>query len=734
LNWEPVEILVRKSRECLEARNFSACAEIARHILQMDPANIDATALLQQARCREDEQLQAELRAHNESIWQEAQQYFQAGNYIDCLPILNFLYELEPQDKLVQNQMQMCLQKLRGMGLDPAKVLSAMQMPGDDHASPDGLKVPNVPTLSKLPGGLSDASENAEIPGEAPLSGEEFTTPAPGISAEALSLRENSGRMFEWFFALQNPDVRRKVWIRSGAAAAILISLIILVRLLSLGLQMKPVETSFAVLVVNSTPTGAQVFVNEVPRGETNLQIDPIVPGNYEIRIEKAGFTPVMRYLPVNKGENANLSVQLEPAEKGDTESANSSQTDQDQIRVLFLQGKLEEANHECERILASDPRNKFVFQLRRAMRDQLLSKIRTEVQLQQWTDALANLKLALEIAPDDSELQMLRQQIPDKIKKDIDPPPSGIPPDNQKVQTLHRQIQKAISRGNFFPPVAGNAFDLLGKLQRINPSDSFLREKETQLSRTLYNQVNVAIQSRRMAEARERVHQGLTWFPEDPQLKALEKSIPRQSGSQVEDEHLWLQQAEQAMSAGRYLLPEKDNVLGYCNRILGVNPRHQRALQLKLEALSGALAQARTWVEKGQYEEATLNYQQLLLASSEKNLPYSPQELKNELAKSTFVSYPVIHDHGLLGKCSGKLRLNGYSLSYSPAEKSKDAFVGKFSDVVSVEGGDKVKIQFRDKTYRFSIDTGSRREESRRQTDLLFQNLLRNYLAAGKS
>ncbi len=716
LNWEPVETLVRKSRECLEAHNFSACAEIARHILQWDPENIEATALLQQARRKEDEQLQAELTTHKESLRHEAQLHYQSGNYMECWPILNFLHELEPQDKSLQDQMELCLRRMRGMGLDPAKVLSTMQIPSEDHAPPEGVNRVNGSDPS---GGLSEAEALPENRGEAPLWGDELAAPRNRISG--------------WFPALQNPEARKWWLIRGGAAVLILLLLFILFRLLSSGLWIKSVETSFAVLTVNSNPAGAQVFVNGVPRGETILQIDPIVPGNYEIKIEKAGYIPIVRYLPVNKGENANLSVQLEPAGQSPIGDGDSDQTEQEQIRALFLGGKLAEANHECERLMAENPRNEFALQLRRAIRDQLFSKIRPAVQLQQWTDALANLKLALEIAPDDPEVQALWQQLPDKIKKGIDLPNSEIRPDNRKVQELHRQIQKAIDRGIFFPPAAGNAFDLLGKLQKINPSDPFLSEKQTQLSRTVHNQVNAAIQSRRMAEARDRIRQGLTWFPEDSQLKALGKSIPQQSGSNVEDGQLWLQQAEQAMSAGRYLLPENDNVLGYCNRILSVNPRHQRALQLKLEALSGALAQARTWVEKGQYEEATSNYQQLLLASSEKNLPYSPQEVKNELAKSTFVSYPVIHDHGLTGKCSGKLRLNGYRLSYSPAGKSKDAFMGKFSDIVSVEGGDKVKIQFQDKTYRFSIDAGSQREKSRRQTDLLFQNILGNYLAASQ-
>ncbi len=467
--WEPVEILVRKSRECLEARNYFACAEIARHILQLDPENAEATALLQQARREEDDHLQAELAAHNESLRHEAQLHFQAGNYVECLPILNFLHELEPQDKSVQDQMELCLGKLRGVGLDTANVLSPSIISNEDTASPECANGVNMLSQSA---GLSEATANEESLGEPLPSEEELAAARNRNSSGAMVFKELSAQISGWVLALQNPEVRKLWLIRGGAAAAILFSLFILIRLLSFGLRIKSVETSFAVLGVSSTPTGAQVFINGVPRGETNLRIDPIVPGNYEIKIEKSGFVPIVRYLPVNKGENANLSIQLEPTRKSGAEEVDSNLAEQDQIRTLFLQGKLTEANHACERILAADPRNEFALQLRRAMRDQLLSKIRPEVQLQQWPDALVNLKLALKIAPDDLELRTLWAQLPDKIKKGTDLPNSEIRPDNRKAQALHRQLRKAIGPRIIFPPSTENAFDLLGKLQMMSLAD----------------------------------------------------------------------------------------------------------------------------------------------------------------------------------------------------------------------------------------------------------------------
>jgi len=192
-----------------------------------------------------------------------------------------------------------------------------------------------------------------------------------------------------------------------------------------------------------------------------------------------------------------------------------------------------------------------------------------------------------------------------------------------------------------------------------------------------------------------------------------------------------WLRKAEVAARSGNYVSPVNDNTVAYCNRILALTPGDSEALRLKQEGIDQALAQAKKSIENHRFGAARDIYSSLLqLSQQENDFPVGSQDLKSELDKLAFVSYPVVHDH-ILGSCKGELRFNAYVLSFVPLGNSTDDFLEPFSQVRLFAPGDKLKIEIRVKTYHFAADVDSKLESKERIRRILQD--LRRRMAAGQ-
>ena len=66
-----------------------------------------------------------------------------------------------------------------------------------------------------------------------------------------------------------------------------------------------------------------------------------------------------------------------------------------------------------------------------------------------------------------------------------------------------------------------------------------------------------------------------------------------------------------------------------------------------------------------------------------------------------------MVHDHKL-GSCSGILRFNAYAVSYVPSGGSGDGFAESLDSIVLNDEGDRLKITYRDRTFRFRSENGN--------------------------
>ena len=74
-------------------------------------------------------------------------------------------------------------------------------------------------------------------------------------------------------------------------------------------------EAAPSTLIISSIPTGARVFVNNQYAGSAPME-QVVRPGNYTVRIEADGFTPLTQNVEVSDGAEQRLQFTLEPEEQ----------------------------------------------------------------------------------------------------------------------------------------------------------------------------------------------------------------------------------------------------------------------------------------------------------------------------------------------------------------------------------------------------------------------------------
>ncbi|MCI0626981.1 MAG: hypothetical protein L0387_35930 [Acidobacteria bacterium] len=223
--------------------------------------------------------------------------------------------------------------------------------------------------------------------------------------------------------------------------------------------------------------------------------------------------------------------------------------------------------------------------------------------------------------------------------------------------------------------------------------------------------ELTTRIQAQEFDQARTLLAKLESGFPGNGELKTLSDRLRAEEGRQQSLASSWVQKAEAALIAGHYVTPPHDNVLVYCNQALKADPRNQRASDLKKDIVGRAVAQARDWIQRGKFDAARIFYASMdYLAMNDNEFPYSKAELKQELQKLEFKSYPMLHEHKL-GSCAGKLRISAYAVSYVPSGSSGDGFTESLKSIIAGEEGEKLRISYRDRTFRFHPDQRSSRE-----------------------
>ena len=372
------------------------------------------------------------------------------------------------------------------------------------------------------------------------------------------------------------------------------------------------------------------------------------------------------------------------------------------EAQALFDAGKLQEAALVCDSILSKDPQDSFAVSIKEYTRAALAkSKASTDeavpsdqtAQLQQVTTRAqspvpsANPQALNQPTSWDRPLPALSAN-----RAILDPKRTDASIQNRRGQLTNPPKQVAPAPASVVPttPAASQAVTV----PQIKP-DQLL-------------ELNSRIQAKDFDQARLLLAQLESGFPGNLDLRTLAERLRVEVGKQQAQASSWIEKAEAAWIAGRYVTPPDDNVVVYCNLSLKADPKNQRATNLKKEIVQRAVAQAQDWIQRGKFDAARLSYASMdYLARGDAAFPFPKPDIKRELDKLEFRTYSMVHDHKL-GSCSGMLRFNSYAVSYVPSGGSGDGFTESLNSIFINDEGERLKISYRDRSFRLRSQNGN--------------------------
>jgi tetratricopeptide (TPR) repeat protein len=720
--------LLSQGKAHLENEEFEACVKKMNQVLSLAPGNVEASSLIVEAQKKSEElRLEEELVVHIENLKKEAMDQFDKEQYHDCLRTFKFLCEMEPKNRTLQDYHELSRQKVQEMEdvepksggtsgpvTEPETNLKASILASKSSVQPSlttEVKTQDAPAITVR--GFEATVDNST---PLPPAQTQVTAPKPFENLTKIATQDRPEALQEEATPATNQKTM-KVWIAMiGAAALAFVAMVGQPAFLKH--PPKPVVTTFE---IQSEPEAAQVFIDGQLKGQTRLKLDSLTEGQHQLRVEMDGYAPLTQSFALSKDETSSLSVRLAklaPPAETQTNPLEIAQT-------LFDQGSFIEASRNCDLVLQNDTQNAPALELKAKIRSLYLHQSSSAVSKGRWEEARAALENALKVSPSDSEATRQLKFVRTQLKK---PTVAADPGDAQlasRIQDLHQQIAAAINAATYLPPTSHNAVELIHQLSNIAPTDTFAKEKLDQVNRELLNQIQRKIQAKDFDGAKILVQQVQAHLPETPELKNLRDAVKLEESKLMETWSSLLQKAESSMAAGRYVTPSGDNAVVYANRLLAIDSQNPRAIALKKDSLTKATAQAKEFVQSEKFDEARDAYFALLqLSSSESHSGLNAIELKRDLEKIEFATYPVVHVHSLMGSCTGRLRVNAYVMSFIPSGNSKDGFTEKLADIEVESPGDKLKLQVRNKTYRYEANLVKSKEENREKLEAIYQRL----------
>jgi hypothetical protein len=700
---------------------------------QIDAVRARVSASLEQMQTGFDQEqqrlsgLEDELRVGIERLKEHAVDHFIKEQYKECVELLDFISKIQPNDEHLERFLDLSRQKLLENENSGSETVAADSTPTihpppeDGGAQPSSVGEVSVQVATAdapaqpgigTPGAAGRQTQTESVQSGDGRLGVSETLPTPSavgpdggpaslpdnLTFAPEAVLQNKSRSLTDLTLRNHFELEKDPWTirerRPRRRKLVLVSGLLLGLAVALVFFSRSQRAVTGELEVHSEPTGANVFVDGRLLGQTQIHVRSLKPGKHDLRLEKQGYARHDQEFQVQESHPAIVRVRLEKMNKLDNDLIRL----RERAQALFEAGELRNAEVTCDAILEKDGQDAFALRLK--------AHIQKSPQDRDTGAELAEPDQETTVKPPDQQMAAKPQAVsqaqlqkPSALTSQTRPPPALV----QRPQT------PSIREPSNEPTVAAQRTP--PPREPANSAVAGSTTRPAQIAPEALRDVEARIQAKEFDQARALLGRLQNGFPGNRELETLSERLRSEETKQQALAVTWVQRAESALIAGQYVTPPNDNVLVYCNRALAEDPRNQRALSLKQDVVSRAVTQAKDWIQRGRFDAARVFFASLnYLALNDNQFPYPKAELKQELEKLEFRSFAVSHEHGLGRGCAGRLIMNAYVLSYVPSQDSGDGFTESLKSIIAGEEGEKLRVKFRDKTYRFHPNTGGSR------------------------
>src|SRR5688572_22581124 len=106
--------LLSQGKSSLATKDYETCMATMQEVLQVAPENPEAVSCLEEAQRKlEDQRLEEELVIHIDNLKKEATDLFDQEKYRECAGLFKFLCELEPNNRRLQDYLELSQEKVK---------------------------------------------------------------------------------------------------------------------------------------------------------------------------------------------------------------------------------------------------------------------------------------------------------------------------------------------------------------------------------------------------------------------------------------------------------------------------------------------------------------------------------------------------------------------------------------------------------------------------------------------
>jgi tetratricopeptide (TPR) repeat protein len=275
-------------------------------------------------------------------------------------------------------------------------------------------------------------------------------------------------------------------------------------------------KPKYGSLVVKTTPPGATILVDGMPRGASPIALGELTSGGHQVKAAKDGYEEFVQQVEVMPYSTENVHLILKPLV--------AVLTNEQLAELESWKKKLEVAQKEsillpppedynvlyfADRILAIDPANAYAAEVKAKLAEGVRQVADLAYAREDWLSAEKEYKNLALIYPNDIAINERLADISAKID-------ASVKDREQQIEDWKAKAEAAFKTGALLPPEKENAWDALRNILRLDKKNVYALGAVAHLKEMMQNRGDTKISGGDLQGARNDFRLVLQYFPDD--------------------------------------------------------------------------------------------------------------------------------------------------------------------------------------------------------------------------